>query len=177
MSARILVSAGLATALSLAGSAAWSQDRGSQKFITEAIEGNLAEVQMGQLAQKQGMSEGVRSFGQMLERDHSDANSKATAAAMAINGKVPTEPNAKQKADYARMQRLTGANFDNEFAKHMVMDHQKDIKEYQAEAKKNDAAANYAKEALPTLQKHLETAQMLAPSTSGRGGGKGRQRH
>src|SRR3954451_7223739 len=86
MSARILVSAGLATALSLAGSAAWSQDRGSQKFITEAIEGNLAEVQMGQLAQKQGMSEGVRSFGQMLERDHSDANSKATAAAMAING-------------------------------------------------------------------------------------------
>lgn len=58
-----------------------AQDAASQKFLKEAIEGNLAEVQMGQLAQKQGTSDGVRSFGQMLEKDHSDANKKAIAAA------------------------------------------------------------------------------------------------
>jgi hypothetical protein len=48
----------------------------------------------------------------------------------------------------------------------MVMDHQQDIKEW---AKKTDATAAYAKEALPTLQKHLQTAQSLTSSTTGSG--------
>jgi hypothetical protein len=44
----------------------------------------------------------------------------------------------------------------------MVADHKKDIKAYEKEAKKNDAAGAYAKETLPTLKKHLETAQSLS---------------
>jgi putative membrane protein len=51
----------------------FAQDAASQNFVKEAIEGNLAEVQMGQLAKKQGGSEGVRAFGDMLENDHSAA--------------------------------------------------------------------------------------------------------
>ena len=53
----------------LFGSLSFAQDAGSQKFLKEAIEGNLAEVEMGKLSQKQGASEGVRTFGQMLEKD------------------------------------------------------------------------------------------------------------
>jgi putative membrane protein len=140
-----------------------AQDKASQKFLTEAIEGNLAEVQMGELAQKNGNSDGVRSFGQMLQKDHSEANQKATAAASSLGMTPPTAPNSKQKADYDRMAKLTGAKFDQEFVKHMIADHKKDIREYDNEAKKKtDAAASYAKEALPTLHKHLETAQSLA---------------
>ena len=60
------------------------------------------------------------------------------------------------------MSKLSGDRFDREFAKHMVTDHKKDIKDYEKEAKKNDAAGAYAKEALPTLKKHLETAQSLS---------------
>jgi putative membrane protein len=139
-----------------------AQDKASQKFLTEAIEGNLAEVQMGELAQKNGNSDGVRSFGQMLQKDHSEANQKATAAASSLGMTPPTAPNSKQKADYDRMAKLTGAKFDQEFVKHMIADHKKDIREYDKQAKKTDAAASYAKEALPTLHKHLETAQSLA---------------
>jgi putative membrane protein len=46
----------------------------------------------------------------------------------------------------------------------MVADHKKDISEFQKEAKKNDAAGSFAKETLPTLQKHLEAALSLAAS-------------
>jgi putative membrane protein len=70
-------------------------------------------------------------------------------------------PNSKQKAMYDKMSKLSGDSFDREFAKHMVADHKKDIKDYEKAAKKNDAAGAYAKEALPTLHKHLETAQSL----------------
>jgi putative membrane protein len=155
------LTAGVAAAL-IVCSPSFAQDKASQKFLKEAIEGNLAEVKMGELAQKNGKSDKVRSFGQMLQKDHSDANQKATAAANQLGMSPPTEPNRKQKAMYDRMSKLSGDNFDREFAKHMVEDHKKDIKAYEKEAKKNDAAAAYAKEALPTLHKHLETAQSLS---------------
>ena len=145
----------------LFGSLSFAQDAGSQKFLKEAIEGNLAEVEMGKLSQKQGASEGVRAFGQMLEKDHSDANQKATAVANSVSITAPTAPNKKQKADYDKISKLSGAKFDKEFAAHMVADHKKDIKEYEKAAKKQDAVGNYAKETLPTLRKHLETAQSL----------------
>ena len=100
----------------LFGLPSFAQDAGSQKFLKEAIEGNLAEVEMGKLSQKQGASEGVRAFGQMLEKDHSDANQKATAVAKSVNIAAPTAPDKKQKADYDKMSKLSGAKFDNEFA-------------------------------------------------------------
>jgi len=64
---------------------------------------------MGQLAQKNGSSEPVRSYGQMLQKDHSDANQKATAAAKSVGLTPPSELNSKQKAMYDRMSKLTGA--------------------------------------------------------------------
>ena len=140
----------------------FAQDAASQKFLKEAIEGNFAEVEMGQLAKKQASSDGVRSFGDMLEKDHSAANQKATAAATSLGMTPPTSPNKKQKADYDKMSKLSGAQFDKMFATHMVADHKKDIKEYEKAAKKKDAAGSYATETLPTLRKHLEAAQSLS---------------
>lgn len=132
-----------------------AQDATSQKFLKEAIEGNFAEVQMGQLAKKQASSDGVRSFGEMLEKDHSSANQKATAAATSLGMMPPTSPNKKQTADSDRMSKLSGAQFDKAFVTHMVADHKKDIKEYEKAAKKKDPAGSYATETLPTLRKHI----------------------
>ena len=80
--------------------AAPNADKSSQKFIKDAIEGNLAEVQMGKLAQDKSMDDGVRSFGDMLVKDHSAGNEKASEVANAIGVTPPTEPNTKQKAMY-----------------------------------------------------------------------------
>jgi putative membrane protein len=155
---------GLLAAAVLQGlvSAASAADTASQKFIKEVIEGNLAEVQMGELAQKKGQSDGVRSFGKMLVDDHSAANEKAKAVASQIGAAAPTEPNKKQKAMYDKMSKMSDSAFDREFAKDMVADHKKDISEFEKEAKKkNDPAATFANDALPTLRKHLQTAQGL----------------
>jgi putative membrane protein len=133
-----------------------------QKFIKEAIEGNLAEVQMGQLAQQNGQSQGVKDFGQMLVTDHGQANTKAQSVAQSMNVTPPTEPNAKQKKEYDKMSKLNGPAFDKAFAQHMVTDHKKDIAAFQKETKsKNQQVAGFASETLPTLQKHLQTAQSL----------------
>src|SRR5215204_2283703 len=170
---RLIVSVSLASALTCTSLGAWAQtrssDQASQTFITKAIEGNLAEVQMGQLAQEKGASEGVRSFGQTLQQDHAAGAQKATAVATQLGVNPPTEPNKKQKAMHASLARLSGAAFDRKFASEMVKDHNKEIASYQKASKKqNDPAAAYAAETLPTLQKHLATVQSLnaGPSRS-----------
>jgi putative membrane protein len=150
--------ASIAASLMLLATTASAQDKASQKFLTEAIEGNFAEVQMGELAQKSGQSEDVKSFGQMLVTDHGDANKKAMEVAKSMSVTAPNGPNSKQKADYDKMAKMNGAAFDKMFAQHMVADHKKDIAAYKKEAKKTDAAGRYAADTLPTLQKHLDTA-------------------
>ena len=81
--------------------------------------------------------------------------------AKSIGMNPPAEPNAKQKADFDKMAKHSGAEFDRMFSQHLVKDHKKDISAYQKAAKKQDAAGKYAQETLPVLQKHLEASQNL----------------
>jgi putative membrane protein len=58
--------------------------------------------------------------------------------------------------------KLSGNEFDTEFAHYMVEDHQKDFDDFQKEAEAGDAKVSpLAKQQLPTLEKHLKTAQSL----------------
>jgi uncharacterized protein (DUF305 family) len=94
---------------------------------------------------------------------------EAESVAQSIGMTPPTEPNSKQKADYDRLSKLSGDKFDREFVSHMVMDHKKDIKEFEKEAKKSDAVGSFANETLPTLRKHLDTAQsLMSNATTGK---------
>lgn len=161
MRSKLLASIGTAVLLACITSAS-AADKAGQKFISEAIQGNLAEIQMGKLAEEKGQDDATRSFGQTLVTDHSAANEKAIAAAKELDVTPPAAPNAEQRASYDKLSKLSGTAFDREFARMMVMDHKKDIKEFKTEAeRKNDPAARYASESLPTLEKHLQLAEGL----------------
>jgi putative membrane protein len=136
-------------------------DKDSQKFIKAVIEGNNAEIEVGKLAQQKGQTDAVKQYGAMLVKDHGDANTKALQVAHQLNVEPPTGTSLGQKATYAKLKVLSGGSFDTSFAKSMVSDHQSDIKEYQQQAQKSDPAGDFAKETLPTLQKHLDQAQKL----------------
>ena len=163
MSRKLLIAFALLSGTAYAGPGL-AKDPAGKSFITKAIQGNLAEVQMGQLAQEKSQNSDIKAFGQQLVNDHNDANSKATGVAKDLGVTPPEEPSKKQQADYNKLSKLSGDAFDKQFAKHMVMDHKKDIREYQTDSKKKDPTASYASDTLPTLQKHLEAAQSLAKS-------------
>jgi putative membrane protein len=160
------VSAVIGAAALLATSPSFAADKSDQTFVKDAIQANLAEVQLGQLAQQKGASDGVRQFGTMLATDHAANNQDATALAQSLNVTPPTAPSASQKRDYDRLAKLSGAKFDQAFAKDMVSDHKKDISQFSKEAKSKDTqVAGYAAKTLPDLQKHLQTAQTLQSQT------------
>jgi putative membrane protein len=169
----LLIAASFAAALVSAPLTATAQnkaaDRASQKFMTTAVEGNLAEAQMCQLAQQKGNSEGVRSYGQMLQQDHSAAAQSSTAVATQLGVTPPSEPNKKQKTLHQSLSKMSGEAFDRKFVAEMIKDHKKEIAEYSKVARKQDNPAGaYAAQTLPTLQKHLETAQSLSKASGRR---------
>jgi putative membrane protein len=158
----------LAGALAFASSAASAQkaDRDSEKFIKSAIQGNLAEIDVGKLAQQKGKNDAVKKFGEMLVNEHGQALSKAQAAAKQVGVEPPTSTSIMQKATYAKLKLLSGDTFDRSFASTMVSDHEKEIKEYQKASAKSGPVGQYAKETLPALQKHLQTAKQLQSQVS-----------
>lgn len=137
-------------------------DKASQKFIKAAIEGDIAEIDVGKLAQEKGQSEAVKQYGAMLVKDHGAHKAKAEEVASKLGVTPPTGSSFGEKATFTKLKLLSGDSFDRSFAKAMVKDHQEDIKEFQKEASKNDAAGQLAKETLPTLRKHLQAAQRLS---------------
>jgi len=142
--------------------AAHADDKGKgSSFIKEAIQGNLSEVKVGKLAQEKGASEGVKTFGAHLERDHAQANKNAMEAAQSMGVTPPTEPNKQQREIYDKLSKLSGAEFDKEFVKDMVKDHKKDVHEYTEHSKSTDAVGTYAKATLPHLKQHLQEAESL----------------
>ena len=166
MKSRYLI---MSVVLILAGSGTQALAKSDTAFLTEAIQINLAEISVGDLAQKNGGSDDVKSFGKMLVDDHSASNTKATSLTQANGVTPPTEPKAADKQKHDELAKLSGADFDREFAKAMVKGHEEAISKFEAASKGDDDIAKFAQETLPTLQKHLKTAQTLASSKSAQG--------
>lgn len=136
--------------------------KADQHFLSEAIQGDLSEVNMGKLAQDKGQSDGVKQFGKMLEQDHGSHLKKAQQMAQQMSVNAPAEPTAKSKAMHDKLSAMSGAKFDAQFAKAMVKDHKHDIAAYKKEAKRKGPLGDFAAATVPTLEKHLKTAESLA---------------
>lgn len=156
--------------VTLATPFALSADEQDKEFLKEAISADLAEIQLGRLAQEKGQSQEVRDFGRTLVTDHEDALEDARDAAEDEGVTPPQQPSAEAQRDYQRLSQLSGAEFDREFARHMAMDHQKDIAKFEKQASRETAgddseATEHAKDTLPALEKHLKIAQSIESDT------------
>lgn len=157
----------LAVALSASAAPVLGADSPDAAFYKNAAQGGMAEVELGNLAQKNGKSQSVKDFGAMMVKDHSAANEKLKSVASAKNVALPSSPSVGQMATKAKLEALSGDAFDKAYIKDMTKDHEEDIKEFNKEAisgKDPDAKA-YAASTLPTLEEHLRKIQSIAASS------------
>jgi putative membrane protein len=133
-------------------------------FIKKAAEGGLAEVQLGQLAAQKAESQQVKQFGQRMVDDHTKANDQLKQVASEKGVNIPEKLDAKDAATKARLEKLSGAEFDRAYMADMVRDHTKDVREFENEANtaKDPAVKNFASQTLPTLKDHLKEAKSVA---------------
>lgn len=132
-------------------------------FMTTAARGGLAEVEMGQLAGRNGRSAAVKRFGQTMVSHHGQANQEMAALARQKQITPPSTMGAEQQQIYDDLSRLRGSAFDRAYARAMVEDHQEDLRLYREEAANGtdpDVKA-FAARHVPVLQEHLRMAQRL----------------
>lgn len=144
---------------------------GDLAFMNDAAPGNMAEVEMGKLAVKQGASKDVKQFGQKMIDDHTKAGQELMRVAEQKKVMLPPDVLPVHKESMAKLSKLTGADFDREYVKAMVEDHEKDVAAFDNAAKTGaDADVKaFAMKTLPTLQMHL---QMIRDIQGKMGGGK-----
>lgn len=134
-----------------------------QKFMTKAAQGGMAEVSLGNMAQKKAQSADVKNFGKRMVTDHTKVNQQLEGLAKQKNLTLPTKMDSKHMATEKRLSNLKGATFDREYMKHMVTDHEKDVADFQKAAKtaKDPDVKKFASDTLPALQEHLKLAREL----------------
>ncbi len=144
-----------------------------KKFVSDAAQGGLAEVDLGNLAKQNGSNDAVKQFGDRMVTDHSKANDELKSLAQQKGWTLPTEPKAADKSKKDRLGKMSGADFDKAYMRDMVADHEKDVKEFKkcaASCKDSDLKAWAAKTA-PTLEDHLKMARDDAKQVGALSGG------
>jgi len=131
-------------------------------FLVNAYSGGLAEVQLGSLAQTNSTNPGVKAFGAMMVRDHSDHGMQLKAVADSLHVTLPVTISTRQQNNIADLQKKKGKDFDKAYISRMVSDHKNDIDEFERQAKKGlPEVSAFANSSLPMLHKHLDSAQRL----------------
>jgi putative membrane protein len=139
-------------------------------FMAQAASGDQFEIQSSQLALQMSQNPAVRNFANMLIADHTRL-SQAMAAAAASAGLTPPPP-ALLPPQQAALDQLRatapGMAFDVAFQQAQIQAHQNALTLMQNYASGGDVPAlrAAASSAIPTIQMHLQQAQMLQVATA-----------
>src|SRR5437764_1921889 len=93
-------------------------------FMNNVAKGNNGEIMAGQLAATKGNLASVRSFGQFMVTEHSQAQNDLQNVATAVNYKLPTETAPEDSALMVQLNSLSGKAFDSVYMNAQVMDNQ-----------------------------------------------------
>ena len=107
-------------------------------FVKTALEGGMAEVQLGQIALQKSNDADVKQFAQRMVDDHTKMDDQLKPIAQQIGVKIPDGPSKKDKTAIAKLQGLNGGDFDKAYMKDMVKDHKTDLNDFKIEATSKD---------------------------------------
>lgn len=143
------------------GNAPNSSDR---LFVKKAIEGGNAEVQLGQLAEQKAQSPDVKQFAQKMVHDHMQLGDDLKPIAQRLSIEPPTGISMKDKMFSKKLEGLSGNDFDREYMKAMVKDHQEDLRQFRDEenSTQDPNLKQAAEHGASVISQHLQLAEQIA---------------
>ena len=130
-------------------------------FVKKAMQGNIAEVQLGQLTLQKSNNDQVKQFARKMIDDHTKLNEQMRSVALQLSVEIPTEVSKKDKSLIGKMQALSGPAYDQAYIKEMVKDHKQDLSDFHMEAS-NGHVKDVATQGSKIISEHLQMAQQLA---------------
>ena len=139
------------------------------KFMMTAATSGMNEVALSNTAVSKSTNEEVKQFAQKMIDDHTAAGDELKTLASGKSVMLPAEADAKHMAANTKLQTLSGNDFDMEYIKWMVKDHEKAVALFTKESTggKDEEAKAWAAKTLPTLQGHLDMAKSMMAKMSG----------
>jgi putative membrane protein len=133
-------------------------------FIREAASGGKMEVDLGRYASRHAADPQVVRFGQRMMADHGKVNAELARIAKREAIVLPQERAVEQNPLVKKLTALRGAEFDREYMKAMVEDHEADVAKFRDKADSAVApeVKTFAQKTLPTLEEHLKAAKDIA---------------
>ena len=140
-----------------------SEPKSAEDFVKQATIGGLMEVELGRYAEQNASNPRVKNFGAMMVRDHTKGNEELKSIATGKRLEVPSAIDNQHMNDINELEQIKGTEFDSEYIKDMVDDHEKDVSEFknQAENGKDAEIKSFASRTLPILQAHLDSAKNI----------------
>jgi putative membrane protein len=127
-------------------------------YVQMAASSDMYEIQSSQIAMSRAQNGAIRSFAQMMVRDHTNTSEQLRAAATAAGMSPPPPAMMPMHRDMvARLEARTGADFDREYSRQQLMAHQQALALHSNYAARGDTPAlrAVAGAAVPVVTQHL----------------------
>ncbi len=169
--AAMVLGMGLGSAMAQSGDMSSMSGTGKAKastqdklFLKNASDGSLFEIKTSELALKKSNSDDVKKYAQQMIDDHNKLMTQMQPVAAQAGVTPPTDLVSKMhKAEYKKLQGLSGDAFDQEYIKAQMTDHQKSDADFKMEASSgmlpDEKAA--AAQGEPIVAQHLQMIQQI----------------
>lgn len=132
-------------------------------IMEQASYGNIAEIEMGKVADAISATDSVKQFGQMMIADHTIAQKDLQGIANMFSVDIPQTPDSLHAAKKQQLMMMSGYMFDTAYINGQIKDHQATIALLEMAAiSEQKALQDYANKYLPKVKMHLEHAQSIA---------------
>lgn len=135
-----------------------------QMFIKDTLKDDQLQVQMSQLAQQKSPSDDVKQFSLSMVKIHNELDDQLKPIAKKFAISETQKPSKKDKEQLAKLEALSGPDFDTAYLQAMAATQQHTLKEFkdEATAAQNLTLQNAAKMDQPTLTQNFGILQKLA---------------
>jgi putative membrane protein len=135
-------------------------------FLKDALQGSMAEVQLGQLALSKSSNDQVKQFAQKMIDDHTKLIQQTKPVAAQNDVQIPNGPDKKSKAVMAKLQALSGDAFDQAYIKDMLKDHKMDDSDFKTEVSSGQSqqVKDLAAKGDAVVEHHLQMVEQIAKS-------------
>lgn len=165
---------------SASGAASGSLSKSDQNMMKELAQANMAEIEAAKLAQQKSNSEQVKNFAQKMIDDHTKASEQLQQLAQAKNVTLPTQLDAKHKAEIDKLASLSGDKFDKMYmSRGGVRDHRQAhalLSRIEKNAKDSDLKT-LASNMMPTINDHWKMAKEVRGEQTTATGSSGTKSH
>jgi len=123
----------------------------------------MAEIELSRMALEKASTPALKAYAQTIIDDHDTAGNKLKSAVSGESIEWPAQLDEKHTKAAGELGKAQAADFDREYVKMMVKDHEEDVAAFKREsqqAQDPDLKAWVAK-TLPTLEDHLKSIKQI----------------